>query len=321
VTPGFPLLGFSNSPISPYPTDSSDSEALRRPFGELLNLFHWDQVSANSPQLARLLDYVEVPSPYLSAERWFNATNYPTPASTSPLTTYSPPFYKVSRFRDPGKININTIFDEQVWIAATGQFPSMISGAQMNTASFAQNVFLSRQGNTGASWLAFNPSYPTLFANPFRAADAADLMPNVPSAGNSMRQLKGVDVTLLRPHPSDATQALLDRNDSTNVWQNTRRNPYFRYQGLQKLGSVFTTHSNCFAVWITVGYFEVEASSTGVDAAHPDGFQLAQEIGYDSGEVTRHRAFFIIDRSVPVGFMPGQKLNTDNAVLLRRFIE
>ena len=39
------------------------------------------------------------------------------------------------------------------------------------------------------------------------------------------------------------------------------RNPSFRYQALQKLGSVVSNHSNVFAVWITVGYFEVTPAS------------------------------------------------------------
>ena len=46
-----------------------------------------------------------------------------------------------------------------------------------------------------------------------------------------------------------------------------------------------------------------------------------QEIGIDTGNVTRHRGFFIIDRSVPVGFVPGSRLNTDDCVLVRRLIE
>jgi hypothetical protein len=45
------------------------------------------------------------------------------------------------------------------------------------------------------------------------------------------------------------------------------------------------------------------------------------EVGTDTGQVKRHRAFFIIDRSAPVGFKPGERLNTDECILLRRFIE
>ena len=41
----------------------------------------------------------------------------------------------------------------------------------------------------------------------------------------------------------------------------------------------------------------------------------------DTGNVTRHRGFFIIDRSIPVGFVPGSRLNTDDCILVRRLIE
>ena len=56
-------------------------------------------------------------------------------------------------------------------------------------------------------------------------------------------------------------------------------------------------------------------------ARDPDGLALGPELGADSGEITRHRAFYIVDRSIPVGFLPGSRLNTDDCVLVRRLIE
>ena len=57
------------------------------------------------------------------------------------------------------------------------------------------------------------------------------------------------------------------------------------------------------------------------DIAHPDGYQLGQEIGIDTGEVERHRSFYIIDRSIPVAFEPGENHNVEDTILLKRFIE
>jgi hypothetical protein len=74
-----------------------------------------------------------------------------------------------------------------------------------------------------------------------------------------------------------------------------------------------------YAVWITVGYFEVQAGT--VDAAHPDGYRLGRELGSDTGDIKRHRAFYIIDRSIPVGFARGKDYNAANTILLSRFIE
>lgn len=246
-------------------------------------------------------------------------------------------------------------------------------------------MLLSRQGDGGSIPYAINANFPTRFANPFRPADNADLVPNVPfgpylpSGVSSMRHplfatfgVTGsfpISATLLRTDPtvsSPAPQPLLQINTNNaliNQWYDTtanattnpnglpsklnmpgnvgslgnahdiNRNPYFRYQALQKIGNSVTTNSNCFAVWITIGYFEVEENfvvpngggqATGsvvFDAAHPDGFRLGQEIGIDTGDVTRHRGFYILDRSVPVGFIPGSRLNTDDCILVRRLIE
>ena len=107
---------------------------------------------------------------------------------------------------------------------------------------------------------------------------------------------------------------------------NTDRNPFFHYQGLERLGNLVTTRSNVYSVWITVGYFEVKpnrfTTPAGLpDAAHPDGYELGQEMGSDTGEIVRHRAFYMIDRTIPVGFQRGQDLNVEKAIILKRYIE
>ena len=56
-------------------------------------------------------------------------------------------------------------------------------------------------------------------------------------------------------------------------------------------------------------------------AVYPDGYELGRELGIDTGEIERHRAFYIIDRTMPVGFQRGQDLNTEKAILVNRFIE
>jgi hypothetical protein len=106
------------------------------------------------------------------------------------------------------------------------------------------------------------------------------------------------------------------------------RNPFFRYYPLQKIGATTTTHSNVYGVWITVGYFEVQKipanpTQLTVDArvANPDGYQLVRELYSDIGAAKRNRGFFIFDRSIPVGFMRGENLNVDKAILLRRIIQ
>jgi hypothetical protein len=320
-------------------------------FTQLLNFFQTGNPNAMptkiSPQLTRLFDYVEVPCPFSGTEKWFNPGNTnghfgdPSPAASATVASmYRPPFNKMSRFADPGKININTIYDDAVLEAALGSFPYPGNAAANRT--FREQVILSRQGYgaTGGAALAMDYRYPTRFANPFRPADTADLMPDVAD----MRRLAPAEATLLRsdyfmntaanpppgpvPTPVPSGKPLFDvpPNPIYN-YNDPNRNPYFEYQAFQKIGNVFSTQSNVYAVWITTGYFEVEpnpptlANPSGVDVAHPDGYRLGQEVGADSGNTVRHRSFFIIDRTRPVAYEPGKRHNTDKAVLLRRFIE
>ena len=94
---------------------------------------------------------------------------------------------------------------------------------------------------------------------------------------------------------------------------------HFHYQPLQRISNLTTTRSNVYAIWITVGYFEVAHAN--INSAYPDGYTLGAELGWDRGEIRRHRAFYMVDRSIPVAFEPGENHNVDRAILLRRFIE
>ena len=116
-------------------------------------------------------------------------------------------------------------------------------------------------------------------------------------------------------------------NTTTGPHDSVERNPFFKYRSLQRLSNLVTTRSNVYAVWITVGYFEVEkyddfvAGSALHQRVYPEGYTLGSELGVDTGDVKRHRSFYLIDRSIPVGFKPGHALNTEKAILLRRHME
>ena len=120
-------------------------------------------------------------------------------------------------------------------------------------------------------------------------------------------------------------------------YRNTDRNPFFRYQLYTKLSNTITTRSNVYAIWITVGYFECERVQPNtiypvqfghVNAAeftskhrYPDGYRIIRELGSDNGENQRHRAFAILDRTIPVGFLRGENLNVDRCFLIKRILE
>jgi hypothetical protein len=124
----------------------------------------------------------------------------------------------------------------------------------------------------------------------------------------------------------------------------TDRNPYMMYEPMSRLGNLVTNRSGVYAVWITVGYFEVETAPTAdltkptdwgnkplydhfggdinlYNRAYPDGYMLGKELGSETGDVKRPRGFYIIDRTEEVGFKPGEDLNVEKTIRLRRRIE
>ena len=76
-----------------------------------------------------------------------------------------------------------------------------------------------------------------------------------------------------------------------------------------RLPNLVTNQSNVFAVWVTIGLFEYdEVNGIGAEYIGP------------SGTPDRTKSFYIIDRSIPVGFAPGKTYNSDKTILLRRKI-
>ncbi len=439
--------------------------AQHAPFGHLLNFF---ATSANpavtppagspaaptgAPNFQRIMDYVEVPSRYVGTETLlspevFNdvpvSAMYPSePVGTDisgpsdPRYNFQPPFNTVSRERDPGRVNLNTVTGRRSPPPAVGAPPHIWSevydgimhrygdgnlldsttgnllqlshlgpawrDVELSRRGYAQidagNTIVDKPPGTTPDTFAFglNKDFPSIFSNPFRSADAGDLVPLL------QLQQYGVDATLMRVHPygrgpdgisGPATPAAFDdirdmgfgddvlstrltstgsspnaaipgdefdKRDLIPLFSEVRsdaaidalRNPGMMYQPMTRLGNLVTTRSNVYAIWVTVGYFEVEkapdwndpnattklavrqrfggTANDGDDATiraralydrvYPEGYMLGQEVGSDTGNTKRQRAFYIIDRTEPVGFKPGEDLNVERMIRVRRRIE
>jgi hypothetical protein len=287
------------------------------PFGHLLNFFQGEAAGGltNPPYFYRLLDFLEVPSRFVGTELILN----PQYAGSTPLEQhlFRPPFNMVSNFRDPGRVNVNTIASANVWAG-------VLNG---HTGPSFDDIVESRRGyGAGGNIADMVPGYPTRYANPFRSASSADLAPNVAN----LLKARPVSVTLLRaagvnPDATNVSLVAAPAALPSEACRNPDQNAFFRYQSLSRLSNLLTTRSNVFAVWITVGYFEVGPDPVSgqytIDAGHPDGYRLGRELGGDSGDLKRHRAFYLIDRSIPVGFSRGRDYNAGNTILLNRFIE
>lgn len=311
----------TSASYSPYDTPIAE-------FNHLLNFFHSSPTPGAAPNFHRLFEFTEVPSRFVDTNLVLNANVFSNP-SIAATNLRRPPFNVVSQYRVPGKINLNTIYDGRVWNA-------LWNGHQR--PGFNQFVVSRRgyfdSGNT-SSPLGLNPNSPTFFANPFRPSGTGDLVPPVGSSNDGLKRIS-VDATLLRssriapdlnpPTPSEAPTFENNFLSVADAGRQSNRNAYFRYQSLGRLANLTTTRSNVYAIWLTMGYFEVEPNldnngNVVYDPYHPDGLRLGRELGIDTGDVKRHRAFYILDRSIPVAFEPGENHNVDEAVLLRRFIE
>jgi hypothetical protein len=315
--------GYVHSEENPnaYKGDPSETGADDQLFPHLLNFFQSDKPgstgTSNSMQLHRLLDYVHVPSRFVGATLQGNQTTM-----VNGDHWFKPPFNHIPTYREPGRINLNTIYYPEVFYGMINEIPGTTSWrtfGERDAAEMWDRFVQSRRGDTIKDVLDPVSNMPTIMPRPFRSAASGDLVPL-----DTMKPEKEIDATILRSDPINATKPLFERRWSeteilTHDYDNTDRNPYFRYQALQKLSSVATTRSNVYAIWITVGYFEVDWK--GVSATHPDGYALGQEVGSDTGEIDRHRAFYIFDRSIPVGFQRGMDVNVENAILVRRYIE
>jgi len=102
--------------------------------------------------------------------------------------------------------------------------------------------------------------------------------------------------------PASPTESITDLlTDATLSFSDPSRSfQSLRVGRTDRLATIATPRSNVFAVWITV---------------------QIQESG-SLNATTRHRRMFaVVDRSVPVGYKPGENLNAWDAVRLVRYID
>ncbi|WP_253158371.1 hypothetical protein [Stieleria tagensis] len=123
--------------------------------------------------------------------------------------------------------------------------------------------------------------------------------PTMPSTAVST-ELEGLVVPMVNTGLFERPQAELHRNR-----RNLDRDSYFKYRDAGRLANMTTNHSNVFMLRLTLGYFEVDATTGAVGAEHIS----------DTGEPERNRATFIIDRTIPIGFMRGMNMNTEETIL------
>jgi hypothetical protein len=179
--------------------------------------------------------------------------------------------------RMPGKINLNTIWDQETLLALCDPQPSNDFTRDDVVALFGRLL----RSRTPAGQPGPND-------RPVQGLAAGVTPPDDPQHPN-----QGIDDTLLRADPDDPTKRLFEITPG-----GVPAHPYVGAELLTKLCNNVTTRSNVFAVWVTVGFFEVTD-----DTARP--VRLGAEIGRAENRQRRHRLFAIVDRStIPANARP-----------------
>ena len=164
---------------------------------------------------------------------------------------------QLSSFREPGRVNLNTVMSDEVWNAV---------------------VLGPLSGTTGTSGSTGLPT-----------RSEANFSGTSPDPAKSLVKM----LSLM----STGSQPVNDKNQAGVL--PTDLNPLHSLYTATRLANTVTPRSNVFAVWIT----------------------LRESMKGDPDSVKYHRAFYIIDRSIPVGFEDGADYNVLNCVRLRRIIE
>jgi hypothetical protein len=342
-------LNNSGKPYDAQTPQKPEDERQQLPFGHVVNFFLDDDGAPDfaTKHLYRMLEFLDTPSLFVGTRismnpdttRFGQAVTGTTPPD-DPRLRYQPPFNVVSEFRDPGKVNLNTIGGEEVWSGLFHGKPAPAPNGDIHPGPAWDDFEASRRGIKDMSMCEFDPSTPSFFNNPFRSPDAGDLVPldNMRRAGIDCGLLRSVDAT--DAGPGDEPLFAAKTMGAGNEYRDAERNPYFMFQPMIRLDNLVTTRSNVYAVWVTIGFFEVEeapeyddfrtrngnlpADATAqalYNRVYPDGYTFGREDGVDVGNTRRLRGFYMIDRTKMAGFEPGADHNVENVIRLRRRIE
>lgn len=338
-----------------YPIDSAagyaDISVFRGGFRHLLNFFYSSDDPSMTAEFHRIFDLVHTRPPFAGeVEPILPARLAGTDPNSEPLReVLSPPFSYLYDNNRVGVLNLNTVSQFQAYVGMMqGHLNTVevenVAGTGMATQLSFVNWLKSRRGymppggaiqrvNAAGPYNylpnRLDPDYPTEFAGVVRSNLNAPFAIDTRMGTTKPLVRRGVNSGLLRGEgtlalndPVDGITPPIDDaffvRDSMQVpavggqpHVDRLRNPKLRYQTLMRMPNLVSDNSQVFLIRMTMGFFEVDAQ-TG---------DLGREYNADLGNNQRYRALFVVDRSIPVGFVPGENLNARDVVVFESYPE
>jgi len=222
-----------------------------------------------------LLDAVHVPTRFTGIHRTIT-TDTTGALRTAGIYWETTPVNQLSSFREPGRVNLNTVTADDVWDAVVaGPLSTQSGGGEPAAAPLKTRVAATGTAGVGSG--------PTGGPN----SKSADFATSPATSIGNLLALQGATTSDFAPDTHPALVASGTHNPADLLYTANR------------LANTTTIRSNVFAVWIT----------------------LRESIQNDPDSVKYHRAFYIVDRSIPVAHEAGKDHNVWDSVILRRIIE
>lgn len=331
---------------------SLDLNIFNAPFRHLLNFFHSSDTPAAGAEFAKLFDYVHTLPRFRGEIDLINPRRLTSgnPAEEAVLadmrTLLSPPFNFQYDNQRQARVNMNSLTEFPVWAGLMHGHLNALeftnrAGSPGNADQLSYNRFLRvRKGYgpsaaisrvTGTPPYNYDPAnldarFPTEFAGLFRSATETGKAMDLRSDTNLFRR-RPVNGSMLRgfgdlpandPVSGTPTPTSLFVRAGTQAPQpagaplhDRTRNPFMRYQTLMRMPNLATDNSQVFVIRLTIGFFEVDAGT----------LNLEKEYNADIGQNKRYQATFVVDRSLPVGFVPGEDMNARDIVIFESYAQ
>lgn len=297
---------------------SKDAFGAKTPGWHLMPLTSLTDYKDGSPstflcanRLGKIFSYVHVRSRFAGTSTVLDPGS--DMAAGARTRKYMPPFNTVPTYREPGRININTIpltSGAPIWNGLLG-VPQPPAGS-----------------GPDAPWIKPDPAWADLGTR--MAAVLGTARPALPLLDD------GLGTAFIVRSGSTVTRDVFSRAVRNNVTNATSSHPaidadtaWFRFEPLIRASTHATARSEVYAIWVTMGLFEVDKTeplmvATGVTPSverYPDGNRLVREYGSDTGQIERHRAFFLFDRSRPIGYQEGSDMNVVDGILVESYFD